>query len=428
MAGCRTYENPFQTMAGPVPVAAEAPPPATLPPQPWRGVDATTGQIADVEGLEELGEDFPNSSSVRLRLLNAHIAAEQWPAALGMGERLVAEGYAFSPAAREYLTGIVQTGVIPGWLGLAERNGEPVTASDVAAEISDGALLPEAVLYDPANDRLLVTTIVSRGLFVRDGQEDWRQVPIAGAGSLGGIALDERRGLVWLGSGVVDPTPEPETAFRGMIAVDRSTLEVRRRVAVPADATISDIAVGPDGTVYGSDPIGGGVWTATLTDTAMTPLIAPGTFRSPQGLAVRPDGRSLFVSDYRYGLAVVTLPSRQVYRVQSEVPALLDGVDGLWLHGNELVVVQNGLSPHRIVAFELGGGIGTIIGQRVLEAANPGWTEPLGGAITAGALYYIGNGSWDLFGEGGALNEGAELRQTQVRRLDLAQYPASSPQ
>ena len=41
----------------------------------WRAVDAATGAIADVAGLEQLARDFPDSTSVRLRLFNAQLAA-----------------------------------------------------------------------------------------------------------------------------------------------------------------------------------------------------------------------------------------------------------------------------------------------------------------------------------------------------------------
>lgn len=426
LGSCQTPEKPFQTMAEPAPVATSAPSPPSRPPVTWRAVDAETGQITAVDSLQNLTAEFPNSSSVRLRLLNAHLAEEDAVRALSVAQVLVEDGYAFSPGAIEYLQGIVQTGTVPAWMTTGRLNGEPIEASEVVAEIPASVHLPESVLHDPTTDRLLVTSIVSRGLFVREGEGDWQQVDIPAAGSLAGIAIDQRRGLIWLGSGVVEPTPDPASAFRGMIALDRNSLEVRRQVPAPDGISISDIAVGPDGTVYGSDPVGGGVYTATMQDSTMSPLIGPGTFRSPQGLAVRPDGRSLFVSDYRYGIAVVTLPSRQVYRLQMEGGALLDGVDGLWLFGNELVAMQNGLSPMRLVAITLGGGPASASGYRVVERNHSGWTEPLGGAISGNSLTYIGTGQWELFGEGGALAEGLEPRPTLVRRVPLVPSPPDS--
>ena len=430
LAGCKTPENPFQTMALPDIAEAETAPPSRLPPQLWRPVDRATGQITNIEELQDLAEDFPNSSSVRLRLLNALLGAEQSDTGLAVAEQLVSEGYQFSDGALAYLAGLTGDDARPAWLSNTADPDGVVAVSTLIAEIPANIRLPEAALHDPAYSRLFVTSIVSRGLFVRQqdaaGDEDWQQVAIEDAGSLAGLAVDERYGLIWVASGVVDQTPEPQTAFRGVVALDRATLREVRRVALPQDATVSDIAVGPDGTVFASDPVGGGVWMASRSDTQMQPLLAPGTFRSPQGLAVAANGRAIYISDYRYGLAAITLPSRQVYRMQSAEPILLDGVDGLWLHGSELIVMQNGINPHRLVALQLGSSIASITGHRIIERANPAWTEPLGGFVLGGRLTYVGTGQWDIYGDGGAINEGAEPRIGEVRGVSLMPFPSGS--
>lgn len=133
----------------------------------------------------------------------------------------------------------------------------------------------------------------------------------------------------------------------------------------------------------------------------------------------------LYASDYRYGLAVIDIATGAVSRLTADIPVLLDGIDGLWLHEGELIAVQNGISPMRILALLLSDDGTRITAMRVLEQAHPDWTEPLGGDIHEGALYYLGNGSWDLFEEGGKLKEGAELRPTDIRRLELAENPAN---
>ncbi len=400
-------------------------------PVEWRPADASTGQIADAAGLQLLGEDFPDSSSVALRRMIFRFRQEDWKAVAAHAEWLLGRSYRLSDGAIGQIEGNIEPDAHRELVTLAATFDAEVvfnwSASSSVAEIPSAIALPESVLWDESNGRLFVTGIVSRGLFLQEKGDDWREVPLAGAGSLAGIALDAPRGLMWVGSGVVDPTPDPETAFRGVIAIDRITLEERRRVLAPEGVSISDIAVGPDGTVYGSDPVGGGVYAAAPGGSVMQTFIAPGTFRSPQGIAVRPDNSALYISDYRYGLAQVMLRSRAVYRMRAAEPMLLDGVDGLWLRGNELIAVQNGLAPHRITAFELGQGVGVIASHRVLEIANPAWTEPLGGSVSGDSLYYIANGQWDIWGEGGVLNEGASTRTTNIHHLPLAQTAEEQP-
>ncbi len=400
-------------------------------PEPWRSVDATTAQITDAEGLAQLAEDFPDSASVRLRLLGNAYRDDRPDDVLQNWHWLMDRNYWLEHQTvvqlGAYLAskGEQYTGGVGDDLRIAHEAtlDLPRESSELISVVPEAIRLPEAVLRDESNGRTLVTSIVCRGLFSQDDGAAWREVVIDDAGSLAGIALDEPRGLIWIGSGVVDQTPNPETAFRGIIAIDRITLEERRRVPAPDGVSISDIAVGPDGTVYGSDPVGGGVYSAALGDIAMQTFIAPGTFRSPQGIAVRPDNTALYISDYRYGLAQVMIRSRIAYRMRAAQPMLLDGVDGLRLRGNELIAVQNGLDPQRVTAFELGQGIGVIAANRTLEIANPDWTEPLGGSISGDSFYYIGTGQWDIYGEGGVVNEGASSRPAQIRRLQLVETP-----
>ena len=97
---------------------------------------------------------------------------------------------------------------------------------------------------------------------------------------------------------------------------------------------------------------------------------------------------------------------------------MLDGVDGLWRHSNELIAVQNGTSPMRISAFTLSEDGSRVVGHRILEQAHSEWTEPLSGSIDEGALIYIGNGQWDRFVDG-RLADGKQALPTEIRRLPL---------
>jgi hypothetical protein len=220
---------------------------------------------------------------------------------------------------------------------------------------------------------------------------------------------------------------EPETAFSGLIAIDPRTGAEQRRVAGADNSNPSDIAVDGGGRVYASDPLSGALYAARPGATSLETLVGPGTLRSPQGIAVLPGDRRLVVSDYRYGLVMVDIATGEVGRVATETIVLLDGIDGLWLHRDRLIGIQNGSRPMRIVELRLEGG-GTGIGMAVnLEAAHSAWTEPLGGSISNGELVYVANGQWDRFGPAGAPIDGKPAMPTEIRALDLAARPFATP-
>src|SRR5690606_5561145 len=123
--------------------------------------------------------------------------------------------------------------------------------------------------------------IVSRALYRRAGQGPWQRVELPVAGSLGGLVYDDAEGTLWISSGVYEQTPDPESAFCGLIGYspdDGTTITI----AGPEDSTPGDIALADDGTIYASDPLGGAIYAAHEGN--LTVWVGPGTFRSPQGL------------------------------------------------------------------------------------------------------------------------------------------------
>jgi hypothetical protein len=382
----------------------------------WQALDAETGRLTGVTDLQALKFMFPDSASVRRRLLNAYLEAERPADALAEAVELVERGYVFSPGAQEMLRTLGPTEEQRNALGLQSGNASPIEASGVLAAVPARVQLVESVWRDPSSGDLFVTSVVSRALHVRRGEGEWQPIVLADAGSLSGMAPDPLSELLWVGSGVFDQTPGPASAFRGLIAIHPATGQETRRLAAPAGASPSDLAVAGDGTVYASDPLTGAIYVGRPGAGALEILVAPGTFRSPQGLVPWKDG--LLVSDYAYGLAFVDRGGR-AWRVAAELPLLLDGIDGIWRRGEAIVAVQNGARPMRIIELTLSPEGKRIRGARVLERAHPGWTEPVGGNISNGELVYVATGQWDRFGKGGAPAGERAPTLTEVRSLRL---------
>ena len=383
----------------------------------WRPVDAETGQIRDVEGLKELAAAFPESGSVRLRMLQPLLEAGEIEQLLEVLEWLGERGYVFGEVSRQQIPRLVGEEHAQSAQDLLIPQAEIIAASEVVATVPADAGLVESVFQPPGEVVFVATSITRKALYIKEGDRDWLTVPIPGAGDLSGIVSSPDGMIGWVASGNVDGSAD-DSGFSGIIGLT-GDFNNPEGVEAPAGVTVSDLALGPDGTVYASDPLTGGVYFAVPGEHELEELVAPGTLRSAQGLAVSDDGLRLYVSDYRYGIAIVDLTDLSVDRLGSDVPVILDGTDGLWLHDGELIAVQNGTSPMRISAFRLSEDGMRVIEHRVLEQANPEWTEPLGGSIADDTLVYVGTGQWDLYVDG-ELAQDAEPRPTQIRRLPLS--------
>lgn len=395
--------------------AAEVEQANVVQPSPeWRAVDAETGKISDLEGLSALSRDFPDSGSVRLRLLNAQLQAGDGPALIENLRWLQQRGYVFSEGAQAQIPKLVGEEFSEAAKVLLLSGADPVEASEVAWTIPAEAGLVESLLVDLENDRMAATSVSSRSLWGTTPDGGWREVELDGADNLSGIVYDNLSGEVWVASGNIDQSDDEIPGFSGFIGA----LNITDRVAAPEGVVLSDVHRASDGTIYASDPLNGGVYKFGTARDRIEVLISPGTFRSPQGLATSADGSRLYVSDYRYGIAIIDLASRSVSRLAADVPVILDGTDALFRHGNSLIAIQNGTSPMRISQFILSEDGSRIVGHRILEQAHPDWTEPLSGYLGAGALYYVGNGQWDKY-VAGELADGKTPDPTQIRRLPI---------
>jgi hypothetical protein len=385
---------------------------------PWRSVDAVTGQIADVPSLEQLAKDFPDSASVRLRLLNAQLNAGSDGGGAKEALDLATRGYAFGENAEAVLKELMDPDYAAWFESATKVNRAAISRSTLLSTVPVEAHLVESVARDPKTGDLYATTVVARALYVKRGAAEWQRLDLEGAGSLFGIAYDTTGQLLWIASGNTDEM-QGEKVHSALIGFDPATGQVARRLSANGMVALGDVAVGDGGTVYVADPEQGIIHYAGPADEGLRPLVGHGVFRSPQGMVAVPGKPLLIVSDYRYGLAAVDTRTGKATRVASAKPAMLDGIDGLWRRGKSLVGVQNGTSPMRIVRIDMSNDWLTVRKLTVLEQANPAWTEPVGGAISDDELVYVATGQWGTFGPGGAVREGKTPVPTEIRTLPV---------
>ena len=328
-------------------------------------------------------------------------------------------GYVFAPATLERIAAVAGAAAVAEAADLMEPHRRPITASRPLATVPTTHRLVEGLAFDPLRDRLFVSSVVDRQL-LRRHEDGWTPVEGLEPGSLFGLAFDAARDRLWVASGRVDQTPNPETAFRGLIAIDAETLRVVGRVPAPEGGAPADITVAPDGTVFASDPQRGALYRLAPGTERIEALVPPGRLRSPQGIAVVEGGRRLYVADYSYGIAIVDTQTGEVTRLAGEGPMMLSGIDGLFLHDGALIAIQNGVEPRRILRIALDPTGTRAVAVEPIERGHPEWGEPTLGQIVDGGLLYVSDAQWERFGAGGALVGEAPLRPTVLRRLPLA--------
>ena len=373
-----------------------------------RGDAAAAGAALDAAQLLR-----PYSLHLTRNRIATRVASGHLDQALALATEVAARGLALDLSGDPY----APLRRHAGYAALEQRfeaNMAPRGDSRTAVEIPDSGLLPEALLRD-GEDWLVGS--VRTGAILRTASPS---SPVALLD--GGIFDLERRGdlliaavnnqLAYEGSG-----EEPPRA--SVVEIDLASGEVRRSVSLEGDALFGDIELAGDGSVYASDSITPRIVSLRPGSDRLTELAADPRFVNLQGLALDEGRGLLFVADYLAGVFAIDPATGKAQAIANPAGAHLGGIDGLYLHRGDLVGVQNGVSPQRIIRIRLDGPGTTALALQVLQQALPAWNEPTHGDVVGDEFYYLATSNWPAYGDDGLLAEDALLAPLRIMSVAL---------
>jgi sugar lactone lactonase YvrE len=320
---------------------------------------------------------------------------------------------------------------------MAALQNERITSGAVPAfTIPEKELAPEGVAYDPVTRAFFVAS-VRKGKILRigpDGKVTDFVPPGQGLRSALGIGVDAKRRTLWavnetipLMNGATDADRDrPDSA---LFEFDLDTGRLRGKHVPPASPNaphFDDLSVAADGRVYVNDGFHPRIYVfdprRDSSGALEVWLESSGIDGGTQGLAATPDGRALYVSDYR-GLYRVDTATRRVTPIPVPADVSLNGVDGLVLFGNSLIGIQNGVVPHRVTRVDLApDGVG-VVGARILEMNHPAFDEPTLGTIVDGTLYFTANNQGHRYYDTKHPYKPEDLQDAVILKLPLTPSP-----
>jgi len=287
-----------------------------------------------------------------------------------------------------------------------------IGAGTVYRTIPDPAFIPEGIAYDPTSRSLFVSSQHERKI-VRidpDGRvTDFITEAQDGIWMVFGIAIDPARRRLW----AVSTAERPMRGFRdadekraGLFAFDLTNGKLVQKIVMePSDAPphyFDDLTIAPDGRVFLSDGGSSTVYVLQPGERELRVLVAPRTIQGPNGLAMTPNGRWLYVSDYAGFIVRVDPASGEATRLPQPKNAAIYGIDGLSWHSTGLIGIQNGVEPSRVLRLQLSPTGLEIRKVEILEMNNPAFEEPTLGVVVGDDLYCVANS------HGGVLRRDAE--------------------
>jgi hypothetical protein len=314
--------------------------------------------------------------------------------------------------------------------GLA-ANAKPFGGGKVAFTIQNDAAQIESLAFDATRNRFFSASATTGEIFTVDysGKTQPFAAPNDENGLFGvfSLAVDAARNALYVGSTAVPSYKSFDSTTYGqggIVQFELSTGKFVKRFPLPFDGKahiISAMTVAPSGEVYAADAGIQGVY--QLRAGKLTPLFQSPDFTSLRGIAVTSDQKFLYLSDYENGLYIASLERNQV-RALTAKNQNLGGIEGMYTYKNQIIAIQNGTSPTRILRIALGGnGISSV---QPLEANKPEMATPTFGAIKGSDLYFIANSQRDLYDGAGTIlpGEKAERRKIYQVNVEFATAPA----
>jgi len=291
--------------------------------------------------------------------------------------------------------------------------------------LPDVDMIAEDIAYDAGSARFLVSSVRHGGIYAASASSRAAAIVNPGADSSWGMfALGVSRDAFWTTTAALSLAANYAPADSGksaLLAYDLRTGKLRGRYVAPDSGAhvLGDLVVGSNGAVYVSDGAGGGVYTLAPGSDSLRVLVQPGILYSPQTPALSSDGATLFVPDYAIGIAAVSIATGKVTWIAHSDSLALTGIDGMYRLGRDLIVVQNGLEPNRILRLTLDPQMLRVARATVL-ARGPSARSLTHATIAGGWLYFITKSGWERVADDGTMRTGKAADAPAVMRVRIA--------
>ncbi len=393
---------------------------------------ATYKQSGDLDrlvwSLTRLVELMPNSGELRLALASVYAQKGDASKTYGVLLQMQKQGFGYDLADNAAFAKVKNTHLWDFLLSSLKTNMKMFGEGKVAFTLPKGDYMFESLAFDPARKQFLVGSVREGKIYRvgKDGKLEDFVAPGAGNGlwSVYAMAADPANDTLYVASTssvYFKNFSQNDYGKAGVFKFKLSTGKLLNKYLLAPDSaphTLSSIAIGKHGEVFAADGLRNIIY--RLDDGALKPMLENPRLTSIRGLAVSEDGKRLYFADYSLGVFGVDLAAGKAFDLGYAGDKLvLGGIDGLYCYDGTLVVIENGMSPRRVMRLQLGKDGHSIERAMPLDVANPAFGLPTYGAIDGDGLYFVANSQKNEYDTFGVPKDLAKLEAVRVFRSNL---------
>lgn len=310
---------------------------------------------------------------------------------------------------------------------LFDQNKAAVGDASEAFTVKEKGLISEGLAYDPRTESYFISSVHKRKIIRVDRQGKAADFASSEQGLWAalGMRVDAQGRFLWVASAampqMIDFRAE-ENGASGILKFDLATGKLLRKYVLDGREpkhVLGDLVLSSNGDLFTTDSLSPAIYVIRHDSDRLELFLSDRRFSSPQGLAFSADEKWLFMADYGSGMFAIDTKTKEVHPLAPPADVTLLGMDGLYFHRGDLIAVQNGVNPRRVVRIHLSKDQLSIDAFKVLCANHPVFDEPTLGVIVNEQLLFIANSQWGKISDEGRLAPEEQLRDPVILKLKL---------
>jgi len=358
---------------------------------------------------------LPDSPSIALLKAQVFLKQKRKPEARAMLAGYLKRGNVIDLAKNSDFNAVWDSGLEDQ----LQANQVPTGTMETIAGLN-GLQIVEALAYAPDDKRFLLSAIHS-GKIIAVSPEGVKEVLTFRPGVAAyGLAL--RDGTLWAATAQSRQTEgydEKKPVASKIVALNPADGTILKAVSDTgqSDRHFGHLLAGRDD-LYVADSAHGEVLRLTGYGDRFETLIPEGYMDSPQGLAESEDASVLMVSDFISGLYRIDLNAGSMGRLLPPADGNLLGITALSRYGNDLIAIQNGFRPNRILRLHMSADWSAVESVEVLLRSDKLLSQPSQGQVADDAFYFVAHSQWgELDDQGNAKSASVEPATVGVIQL-----------
>lgn len=379
-----------------------------------------------LQNISKAAELRPNHPRLMYNLAVAFALNGKPGEALACLGRLADMGLVMPAAGDQSLSGLRESARFKQIVASFEKNRANVGEAAEGFIIKEKGLITEGLAYDPQTESYFVSSVHKRKIVRVDKYGKAADFATAEQGlwAAMGMKVDAERRLLWVASAAIPQMvgfKGAENGFSGIFKFDLTTGRLLREYVLEnrdAKHVLGDLVLSRNGDVFTTDSLSPAIYAIPHDTDRLQLFLADGRFSSPQGLAFSAGEKWLFMADYGSGLFAIDKETKEVRHVAPGKVTLV-GIDGLYFYNGDLIGVQNGVNPQRVVRFHLADDLRTVRDFKILCANNPRFDEPTLGVVFNNHFLFLANSQWGKISDDGKLAPDEQLLDPVILKLKL---------